>query len=62
MKSFISRNASIFNESQLEALDKVADMQKKDLLLIQGPVSIYHVIIHRGFPFVILSKITKFSV
>jgi len=39
MKSFISRHAHTFNESQLEALHKVAEMHKKDLLLIQGPVS-----------------------
>ena len=39
MRSFIQRNSKTFNESQLEALNKVAEMHKKDLLLIQGPVS-----------------------
>ena len=40
MLNFISQHQNFFNESQLEALRKVAVMQKKDLLLIQGPVSI----------------------
>ena len=39
MKSFIKRNKNTFNKSQVEALEKVANMHKKDLLLIQGPVS-----------------------
>lgn len=39
MLSFIKRNAHTFNSSQKEALEKVAGMHKKDLLLIQGPVS-----------------------
>ena len=39
MKSFLSRHKDDFNQSQLEALHKVADMNQKDLLLIQGPVS-----------------------
>ena len=39
MKSFIKRNKGTFNKSQVEALEKVANMHKKDLLLIQGPVS-----------------------
>lgn len=40
MSSFIQRNEHRFNESQTQALTKVAKMYKKDLLLIQGPVSI----------------------
>ena len=37
MMSFISRNGHTFNESQTQALQKVATLHKKDLLLIQGP-------------------------
>ena len=37
MKQFIERNNNKFNKSQLEALDKVAVLNEKDILLIQGP-------------------------
>jgi len=40
MTRFIEQNAEKFNTSQLEALDRVASMKEKDILLIQGPVSI----------------------
>jgi hypothetical protein len=39
MTNFIEQNAEKFNTSQLEALDRVAGMKDKDILLIQGPVS-----------------------
>jgi hypothetical protein len=39
MTSFIEQNSEKFNASQLEALDRVACMKEKDILLIQGPVS-----------------------
>ena len=39
MQGFITEFAEDFNSSQLEALQRVANMRKKDLLLIQGPVS-----------------------
>ena len=40
MQGFIEKNVDKFNKSQLEALDRVAVLKEKDILLIQGPVSI----------------------
>ena len=36
---FLKKNGEWFNDSQLGALRKVAEMRKQDALLIQGPVS-----------------------
>ena len=40
MNGFIRQHRSHFNDSQAEALQRVAEMRRKDLLLIQGPVSL----------------------
>jgi senataxin len=37
MTAFIEKNQSLFNESQKEALEKVAMMKDADILLVQGP-------------------------
>ena len=39
MRDFLAKNQTLFNHSQLDALNKVCDMKQKDILLIQGPVS-----------------------
>jgi hypothetical protein len=38
-KEFIGRNGEYFNQSQVNALEHVAEMKKQEVLLIQGPVS-----------------------
>jgi len=34
MAKFVEQNAEMFNNSQLQALDKVAKMKEKDILLV----------------------------
>ena len=40
-QEFLSLNESKFNESQVMALRQVCELKRQEILLIQGPVSIY---------------------